>query len=265
MPASARFFAVRPPRLTLAVALIALAAGAGAWVVHRPPDPVLVPRAPATAPPVRVSALPRETVGATVGHYRGGGADVVMDALRTSARALRESRYDVAEAALTSGAVTAETDVIVERYRAGRLDGAPGSIDHTTATRTTAALFDLSYAIGQPGRRGVRVGELALGPPAIQAKLFASRPDYVSFQVTRVLSLMEPWIRVLQDMRGVRPLSERTRRYIREIGRTAGWSNIDVLAVFHDLDVPLPPALASDPRFPEWPSFTAWSREVGLL
>ena len=74
----------------------------------------------------------------------------------------------------------------------------------------------------------------------------------------RAISLMEPWVRVLQDVRGVAPVSERTTRFVADTRDRRGWSSADVLATMVDLGVEVPQALTDDPRFPAWKRFWAW-------
>lgn len=193
---------------------------------------------------------------------------LVRDALVRSARALEANHPEEAIAILTAPRLGTSTGVVVERYPALKLDAPAGSLDDATALELGRSRFDASYAIGDLHRRGVRLGIVTVGTSAQGSleKAFRSRAAHQLFARMTVISFMEPWIRVLQDVAGVRPASELTGFYLASArgGATEGWSDVDVLATLHDLGVKPPAELVADPRFPGWAGFEAWLHAVEI-
>src|SRR5262249_8183910 len=122
-----------------------------------------------------------------------------------------------------------------------------------------AALFDLTYAIGKPGRRGILLGEVRFSQ-ADRAAAFGRRDDADAFGAARVTSIMAAWIAAAQDM-ARRPLSESTRRYLHATKRAAGWASVDVLATLLDLGVRVPEERLDDARRPSWRAFATWTAD----
>lgn len=230
---------------------------------HAAPAVKIAPVAIESAPePPRPERSPGEAVGRNTSRaYRPSAYWEIQTALHASAAALRAGRFDEANALLSDGKLARATGVPVDHITAGGAGGPRGSLDHPAALTLARSLFDISYAFGQPHHRGIVMGDAALVPgeaKAPEASLFASSSDHVLFATYRVLSKMEPWIRVWQDVAGIRPISSQTRAYMLETHRTNGWSNVDVIAVYFDLGIEVPSELAADTRFPEWSAFVTW-------
>ncbi len=186
----------------------------------------------------------------------------IRSAMHRAAAASRAGRNDEAAKILSDRALERTTGVIVERYLAMRVEGRPGTVSHADAARLESRLFDVTYAIGQPGHRAVRLGQIDLlvdETSETRTSIFASDEDETTFGLLRVLSLMETWTRVWQDVAGVQPIAETTRRYLATAGTPhAGWSNVDVLALYDELGMTVPASVIADARFPEWTNFRRW-------
>lgn len=223
-------------------------------------EPVAIETAPEPLPPERSAAA--QVGRSTSRAYRPSSYWEIQRALSASASALRMGSFDEASAILSDGKLAAATGVPVDRIRVGGAGGPRGSLDHAATRALARSLFDVSYAFGEPHHRGIVMGDAVLVPGearAPESSLFASSADHRLFATVRVLAKMEPWIRVWQDVAGIRPISTRTRAFMLETGRKSGWSTVDVLAVLGDLGIALPAELAGDARFPEWAVFAAWS------
>jgi hypothetical protein len=155
---------------------------------------------------------------------------------------------------LESDALADETGVVVEHYVAERIDAPPLSPER--AAELTDRLFDATYAIGRTSLRGVRIGSIVVGPKP--EALFLREGDWKTFATTRVVSLMDAWIRVWQDVVGVKPISARTREYLAVTYLRSGWSEIDGLATMMDLGVVVPSAAIANSRFASWAPFARW-------
>lgn len=251
------------PVLTTAAGLVlagAIAATAGV-VARRTAAPPLVSvasAAPPVAPPVWDLSNGMRPVS---NRYTPTAYWDIRAAMQRAGAASRAGKREEAVAILVDPALEKASGAIVERYLAVRVEGGPGSLGHAEAALLVARLFDLTYAIGQPGQRGVRLGEVLLldgrSPPS-PAAIFRDASDYGAFLEMRLLSLVEAWTRVWQDVSGSQPVAESTRRYVAETGKRASWSDIDVLGVYRELGVDVPPAVLADGRFKEWPAFQQW-------
>ncbi len=222
--------------------------------------PIMAESTPDVAPPAR--SAPAQIGRSTSRAYLPASYWEIQRALDASAAALRAGRFDEAAAVLSDGKLARATGVPVDRITAGGAGGPRESLDHAATLTLGRSLFDLSYAFGEPHHRGIVLGDALLvpsEPKAPESSLFGAASDHRLFATCRVLAKMEPWIRVWQDVAGVRPISERTRAYILDTGRRAGWSNVDVLAVFGDLGITVPAEIIADPRFPQWAAFATWS------
>lgn len=234
-----------------------------------------VPAAP--VPPPAIARARAEA--STPSRYGPEASWRIRDALVLAARALEERRAEEAMSILTDPHLSASAGVVAERHVALRVDAPRGSIDRSLAERLGRERFDASYAIGDLHRRGVRLGLVSLvasassspssasatrAPLGLEAA-FRTPDDYMLFARMTVVSYMEPWIRVWQDVAGVRPVSELTELYLASRGgASAGWSDVDVLATLHDLGVRVPAELVSDGRFPAWQAFEAWLGKVEI-
>lgn len=185
--------------------------------------------------------------------YRPEAFWVVRKAIDDAGRAIREGHADRAVTILESDTVAGASGVIVERYPGARVDG---PLDENGWIDLGASLFDTTYCIGQVGHRGIIMGNVVL--PTATEKAFPDVRTRERFFTIRALSLMEPWIRVLQDIRSLQPVSETTVRFVRDTGNTTSWSSVDVIATYAELDLDVPERLKNDPRFPRWAEFWKW-------
>lgn len=193
------------------------------------------------------------------GFYRANASTALNKAMEKAAGDVDRGDFDRAIATLDDDTLDRKTGVVVERYTARRIDVPPGSISTQDARRLADSLFDDTYSLGHPGRRGVRMGITVMGGGKDGARsMFVRDDDYAMFQRTRVVSLMETWIRVWQDMVGIQPLSGKTRAYINANNSTRGWSDVDALATMSELGVTIPANVLSNVRFPSWRTFHEW-------
>lgn len=191
-------------------------------------------------------------------NYRPEAAWLIRKAFDHAGQAMRAGEPWKATAILEDEGLAGKTGVIVERYPGMRVD-ATRPLPKSDWDALAASSFDVSYAIGSVGHRGIVLGTAQL-PNALDA-VFPDVETKKRFFTVRALSLIEPWTHVLQDVLGAHPASERTIRYVRETGNRAHWASVDVIAVYADMDVPVPDSVVSDPRFPAWRAFWEWHQK----
>ncbi len=211
-----------------------------------------------TMPRLGTLAPPPQAEGIS---YMPEAAVAIQSAMEHAASAMDRNDFAAAIAELESEKLPMRSGVVVERYLAQRLEARPAEITHLGATKMIDALFDETYAIGRPGRRGVRMGLIAASGEV--GAMFARGSDWEEFQRTRVVSLMETWIRVWQDVVGIQPISARTGAFLTASKDRHAWSDVDALATMQELGVVVPDAVLGNRRFPRWAGYAAWARDKG--